>query len=155
MSKTFPALALAAVLIAPLSAIAAGEVLQITDPYVRAVPAGQDQTAAYLTLRNSGRADLALVAAASPVARVVELHTVVDEDGMKKMRPVAKIEVRAGTETRLQPGGLHIMLIGMRQSLVPGSVVTLSLHFDDGSSRTVTAPVRTAAGGMPHPHHQH
>lgn len=49
-----------------------------------------------------------MVKAASTAARTVELHTVVDEGGMKKMRPVEKIAVKAGGETKLQPGGLHI-----------------------------------------------
>lgn len=152
-----PSLLLAAALMAPLYTAGAGETLLIADPYVRTVPAGQDQTAAYLTLRNTGNRDLALTKAASPAARVVELHTVVDEGGMKKMRPVPKIVVKAGGETRLQPGGLHIMLIGMKLPLKEGTNVTLTLEFDDGSTRRLTAPVRAAAEGMghSHPHHSH
>jgi copper(I)-binding protein len=148
-------LLLAALLVAPFSLAGASEALHVLDPYVRAVPAGQDQTAAYMTLRNTGRADLALVAAASPAARVVELHTVVDEGGMKKMRPVPKIDIKAGAETRLQPGGLHIMLIGLKEPLKEGAHVRLTLTFQDGSRHEVSAPVRDIGAmlhRMPHGH---
>lgn len=151
--KRLPSLLLAAALAAPLAA-GANEALQILDPYVRAVPAGQDQTAVYLVLRNTGPRDLALIGAASPAARAVELHTVVAEGGMMKMRPVPRIGIKAGAETRLQPGGLHIMLIGMKTQLKEGDKVALTLSFEDGGSRPVSAPVRSARAGTPveHPH---
>lgn len=145
----------AATLVAPIHAIAAGATVQVADPYVRAVPAGQDQTAAYMILRNTGERDVALVKAESPAARAVELHTVISEGGMMKMRPVPKMEVKAGGETKLQPGGFHIMLIGMKEPLKEGASVSLTLNFDDGSKLGVTAPVRAAAGGMGMPPHNH
>lgn len=156
MTKTtYQRLLLAAMLTAPLLAIGAGEALHIVDPYVRAVPASQEQTAAYMLLRNSGAKTVTLVQAASPAARAVELHTVVDEGGVKKMRPVAKIDVPAGGETRLQPGGLHIMLIGLKRPLAEGSNVALTLTFADGSRRELTAPVKAIDSTMPAMHHGH
>lgn len=155
INKPLSLLFLATILAAPLHAAAAGAMVQVADPYVRAVPAGQDQTAAYLTLRNTGKQDVALVKAESPAARAVELHTVISEGGMMKMRPVRKMEVKAGGETKLQPGGLHIMLIGMTEPLKEGASVSLTLGFDDGSKLNITAPVRAAAGGTGMPQHNH
>jgi len=133
-----------------LWAAGAADHIQTTDPSVRVVPTGQDQTAAYLTLRNNDKQDHSVVKAASPAARVTELHTVVDEGGMKKMRPVPKMDIKAGSETKLQPGGLHIMLIGLKQPLREGTHVTITLTFEDGSSRNISAPVRaiTAPSAM-------
>jgi copper(I)-binding protein len=148
-------LLLAAALFAPLSSAGASEALHILDPYVRAVPAGLDQTAAYLTLRNGGQKNLTLTQAASPAARAIELHTVVDEGGLKKMRPVPKIDIPAGGEVRLQPGGLHIMLIGLRAPLTEGASVALTLTFQDGSRREVSAPVRAIGSTLPMMHHGH
>lgn len=155
INKPLSLLVLAATLAAPLHATAAGATVQVADPYVRAVPAGQDQTAAYMILRNTGKQDAALVKAESPAARAVELHTVISEGGMMKMRPVPKMEVKAGGEARLQPGGFHIMLIGMKEPLKEGASVSLTLNFDDGSKLSVTTPVRAAAGGMGMPPHNH
>lgn len=138
---------------APALAGGAADEIAVLDPYVRLVPHGQKQTAAYFTLRNGGRTGHALVKAASPAARAVELHTVVHEGGMMKMRPVPRIEVKAGGETRLQPGGLHVMLIGLTRPLQEGASVALTLTFEDGSTRQIAAPVRPVAAGMSHAHH--
>lgn len=154
-STTRHRLVLAAVLAAPLAASGAGEALHIIDPYVRAVPASQEQTAAYMTLRNNGATTVTLVQAASPAARAVELHTVMDEGGVKKMRPVAKIDVPAGGETQLKPGGLHIMLIGLKRPLTEGASVPLTLTFADGTRREIRAPVRVIGAAAPAQHHGH
>lgn len=139
---------------APAFAGSAADEIAILDPHVRLVPHGQEQTAAYFLLRNAGKSDHALVKAASPVARAVELHTVVHEDGMMKMRPVPKMDIKAGGETKLQPGGLHVMLIGLKRPLHEGANVALALTFEDGSSKDITAPVRAIAmpGTMKHEH---
>lgn len=157
MSKTLLSITLlAAILIAAPTVRAGGaaDAVHTMEPSVRMVPPGQDQTGAYVTLHNTDKRDHALVRATSPAARATELHTVVDEGGMKKMRPVAKIDIAAGGQTRLQPGGLHIMLIGLTQPLAEGANVPITLTFEDGSSREITAPVRPimAPAGM-HPRH--
>jgi copper(I)-binding protein len=150
----FPAVA-ATVLAAPTAwAAGAAERISITDPYVRLLPPGRDETGAYLKLANDDAVDHALVRAASPAARVVELHTVVDEGGVKKMRPVPKMDVKAGGQTELKPGGLHIMLIGLKAPLKESDKVELTLTFEDGSSTQVSAPVKPVQAGMMMKHHQ-
>ncbi len=138
---------------APALAGRAADEVGIHDSYVRLVPHGQEQTAAYFLMRNAGNTGHALVKAMSPAARVVELHTVVHEGGMMKMRPVPRIEVPAGGETKLQPGGLHVMLIGLTRPLREGTSVELTLRFEDGSEKKIAAPVRPVAAGMPHARH--
>jgi hypothetical protein len=146
-------LSIAALTAAPaLWAAGAADHIRTTDPSVRAVPPSQDQTAAYLTLRNIDKRDHALIRAASSAARVTELHTVIHEDGKMKMRPVPRMEIKAGGETRLQPGGLHIMLIGLKQPLAAGASVAITLTFEDGSRTDISAPVLaiTVPGPMGH-----
>jgi len=139
---------------APLWAADVADHIQVTESSVRAVPPGQHQTGAYLTLRNTDKQGHALVKAASLAARATELHTVVEEGGMTKMRPVTKMDIAAGGSTRLQPGGLHIMLIGLKQPLAEGANVTLTLTFEDGSHKEISAPVRAiTVPGMTMPKH--
>ena len=114
----------------------------VKDPYVRAVPPGQPNSASFMSLHNSDDKDHALVGAESPVAKVVELHTHTMQDGMMRMRPVAKVDLPAGERVSLKPGGLHVMLIGLKQKLVPGEDVPVTLVFEDGSKATLSAPVR-------------
>jgi copper(I)-binding protein len=95
-----------------------------------------------MKVNNNGASDHALVGGSSPAAEVVELHTHTMEDGMMRMRQVEKIDLPAGESVSLQPGGLHVMLIGLKQNLVPDESIPLTLRFEDGSEVTLQAPVR-------------
>ncbi|WP_294947581.1 copper chaperone PCu(A)C [Sulfurivirga sp.] len=155
MKKTFAALALSAAAWFPATWAADADQVQVIDPYARAVPPTAPASAAFMTLRNRGDHPTALVGAESDVAEITELHTHVHENGMMKMRPVARIPVPAKGKTQLKPGGYHIMLIRLKHPLKPGDKVHLTLRFADGSTRAVTAPVRpiNGMGGMGHMHH--
>jgi hypothetical protein len=119
------------------------------------VPPVVKNSAAYLTLHNAGAADHALVGAASPAARVVELHTHSDDAGVMRMRRIDRIPLPAGEAVALKPGGHHIMLIDLTGPLEAGSEVKLELRFADGSTRAVTAPVRAPGETGGHHHHHH
>ncbi|MDD3516803.1 MAG: copper chaperone PCu(A)C [Chromatiales bacterium] len=130
------------------------------DPYVRAMPPGIANTAAYMTLENAGDKPLRLIAARSDVAERVELHTHLHEGGMMRMREVEFIEIPAKGRATLQPGGLHVMLIGLRQTLEPGQMVSVTLEFEGGGSVALEAPVRRPGAEkqemqQEHQHHGH
>jgi copper(I)-binding protein len=120
----------------------AAEAVKVTGAYARAVPPGQPNSASFLILTNGSDTDHRLVDAESPAAKVVELHTHINDNGMMKMRRVDGIDIPAGKETRLQPGGYHIMLIGLQRDLKPGEEIQLTLVFQDGSRTRVAAPVQ-------------
>lgn len=130
---------------------AGGPSVRVADGHVRALPPTVPNTAAYLTLLNSGGEDLALTGVSSPAAASASLHETVSEEGRMTMRPVASAPLPAGGELRLEAGGLHVMLMGLRAPLAPGDEVELTLSFDDGSAVTVSLPVSSAAAGA----HQH
>jgi copper(I)-binding protein len=118
------------------------DAISVTGAYVRAVPPGQANSAAFMGLVNGSGEDRALIGAESTGAEVVELHTHVAEDGMMKMRRLQRIELPAGRTVSLAPGGLHIMLIGLKERLDPGRQIDLSLVLDDGTRLELQAPVR-------------
>ncbi|HEB95968.1 MAG TPA: copper chaperone PCu(A)C [Sedimenticola thiotaurini] len=137
------ALGITALLVAgPAMAGKAADDVTVSGAYARAVPPGQPNSAAFMTLTNGSATDHVLLDAESPVAKVVELHTHLKKDGMMQMRRVDSIDLPAGKETRLQPGGYHVMLIGLKQQLMPEQQVAITLVFKDGSRTTVTAPVK-------------
>ena len=140
MYKTLLATAFVCGLVAPLAL--AGDAVSIKDPYARAVPPGQPNSAVFMQISNDGADDRALLSAASGVSEAVELHTHRMDDGMMKMRRVDQIDLPAGEAVTLAPGGLHVMLIGLNQQLQPGDDVPLTLTLDDGSELSLTAPVR-------------
>jgi copper(I)-binding protein len=157
--KSFNVIGLLAIFLLSISgavvAESAVEGITITDPYVRAVPPGQPNSASFMTVTNAGAANRALVGGSSPAAKVVELHTHTMEGGMMRMRQVEKIDLPAGKDVSLKPGGLHVMLIGLKQNLTPGENVPLTLKFADGSELTVDAPVRKLQMKMKKMDHGH
>ena len=149
--KFVPALlaaTLSAVFAAPVFAGSAADGVTAVDPYVRLVPPGQPTTAAFFVLKNTDDKDHKVVKTESPAAKVAEMHNHVSEGGMMKMRPVKDIEIKAKGEAVLQPGGLHVMLIELKQALKEGDNVAIKLTFEDNSSKEITAPVRKIQAPM-------
>lgn len=128
----------------------AADVLMISDPFVRAVPPGQKNSASFMTINNPSDQDFSVVKASSSVADVVELHTHTKVDGVMQMRQVPQIDVKAKQTTALKPGGLHVMLIGLKQDLKEGEQVTVELTFNDDSTQSITMPVKMIAMKMKH-----
>ena len=123
--------------------------LAVRDAWVR--PATLPETpegppinsAAYLVVENRGGASDRLLAVEFSGASMAELHeSFVDSSGVARMRRVEAVDVPAGEDVRLEPGGLHVMLMGLRAPLVKGDSVDLVLRFEDSGERTVRAAVR-------------
>jgi copper(I)-binding protein len=134
-----------------LAGPALAEGLAVREPFARAVPEGLRASAAYMTLVNESEKDDRLVAARSPVAARVELHTHIMEDGVARMREVeGGIPVPAGETVTLKPGGLHVMLMGLTGAMPDGGSAEITLVFERAGEMVVTAPIRAMApmGGM-------
>ena len=122
--------------------------LVVRDAWVRSavVPEGMAvpvNSAAYLTIRNRGDAPDKLVEVTIGGATRVELHeSFVDERGIASMRPVDSVEVPPGGEARLEPGGFHVMLMGLESTLWVGDSIEIVLRFEVSGEKTVNAVVR-------------
>ncbi|GLR64308.1 copper chaperone PCu(A)C [Marinospirillum insulare] len=116
--------------------------IQVHHAHVRAVPPTAAVTAAFMEIHNTGDKSRALVSANSAVADAVELHTHTKVEGVMQMRQVEQIDLPADSITLLQPGGLHIMLIGLKKPLKVDDKVLVSLKLDDGSLIELNLPVR-------------
>lgn len=103
--------------------------------------------AIYLTLSSRDGDSDRLVAATSPAAARTELHTTERVGDAMRMRAVDGIDVPAGQTAALQPGGLHIMLMGLSAPLREGDRVPLSLTFAKGGRVSLEVPV-VPAGAM-------
>lgn len=116
---------------------------------------GQANTAGYATFKNTGTENCELVGASTPVAQRVELHTVTQANGMMKMQQVQEFMIPANGELLLAPGGNHLMLMQLKQTLTPNEEVPVTLMFKGGQEMKINAKVRDmrAAPGMGHGGH--
>jgi hypothetical protein len=119
--------------------------ITVRDAWARTSTSMELAGAVYLVIENStGQAD-ALTGAASPAAATVEIHqTVAGASGMMAMQPVDAVDLPAGETVTFEPGGYHIMLIGLSAPLEVGATLEITLTFEHAPSRTVTAEVRSS-----------
>jgi periplasmic copper chaperone A len=124
--------------------------IDVTDAWARAMPAGAKTGAAYVTVANTGNSDDTLVGASTPVATEAQLHTTITDNGVMKMRPVSAIDVKPGATVTLKPGGMHLMLTGLKQPLSEGQSFPLTLNFAKAGKIEATVQVRKvgAMSGM-------
>lgn len=136
------------------SAIAAESgAVQVETPWARESPPAAANGAAYMTLINTGQETDRLLSASGDVANTIELHTHLLENNVMKMRKIDAIEVAPGEPTMLRPGGLHIMLIGLKKPLVVNQTFPLTLKFEKAGETSVQVTVRGKdAGAMPNSH---
>lgn len=124
-----------------------------SDAFARETPPSAKVGGAFVSLTNSGDDDT-LTAAESPVADRIELHNHTMIDGIMKMREVeGGIPLPSGETVMLKPGGLHIMLMGLKQPLKKGETLPLTLHFESGETLALDVPVmKIGSMGMKHSH---
>ncbi|MBL8702578.1 MAG: copper chaperone PCu(A)C [Alphaproteobacteria bacterium] len=119
----------------------------ILDAWARATPPMARTGVVYMTIRNEGREPDALIAAQTEAAARAELHRTVIENGIARMQPVPHLEIPPGSDVRLEPNGLHLMLIELRAPLVAGTSFPLRVKFRSGLELALAVPVRTARAG--------
>lgn len=126
--------------------------LSADEAWARASLGAGTAGAVFLQIHNNGSAPARIVSAATPVAEAAELHTHQMDGSVMRMRPVAALEVPAGGSLRLQPGGNHIMLFGLKQPLHEGDSFDLTLTSESGESVTLAVQVfsPTHMGDMEH-----
>jgi copper(I)-binding protein len=125
---------------------AGGGDIAISDAFARATIPPVTTGAVYLRIDNSGDADK-LRGVFTPAAERAQLHNHRMSDGVMSMAEVPCIGIPAGGTVRLAPGGLHVMLLGVKSPLTEGDEITLTLRFDAAGDVEVRVPVRGIAAG--------
>lgn len=120
--------------------------LSVQDAWIRATP-GVDVAAAYLTLHNAAAQPVVVSGVRSPAAAAAMIHESTLVDGKSTMRPREPLRIAAGETVRFAPGGLHIMLHGLKRPLAVGDEVPVTLLIEGGGSVTALARVRPLSDG--------
>jgi len=140
----FTALAAPSPLLAHDSKIGA---IVVSKPWARATTAKVG--GAYVTLRNTGRTADRLVKIETPAAQKVEMHETKIDGGTASMHLVPGVELKAGATVALKPGGLHLMLMGLKEPLKAGGSLKLVLTFEKAGTVEVQASVEKAGASAP------
>ncbi len=120
--------------------------------HIRFLPKTSKVTGAFMNLMNHTDKDLKLVSVKGEDAERYELHTHTMEGGMMKMRQVSSMELKAQSTLELKPGGLHIMLINLKNPLVLDQKMKMTLVFDNGLELPIELPVKKVMGHSKHKH---
>jgi copper(I)-binding protein len=115
--------------------------LDAGDAWARSTPAVADTAAIYLMITNGSSSDQELVEARSDHCTSVELHETTMDGDVMEMNRLDALRVRPGETIRLEPGGLHLMCIGVRDPLTEGDAFTVTLESRAGQSLPVEVVV--------------
>ena len=125
-----------------LSAPAGAAELRVDDAWIKHLPASVPVRAGYMTLFNPLDRSVTIVSARSDDFASVEFHRSLMQDGMMRMEQLPLLEVEAGSLLRLEPGGLHLMLMQPINPGSPGETLRISLDYEDGSSQELLFEIR-------------
>ena len=134
----------AAVLATPVRAedVKAGD-LVITQAWSRATPGGAKVGGGYLTIENKGTTPDKLIGATADVAAKVEVHEMVMNNGTMTMRPMENgLTIDPGKTVKLAPGGLHLMMMDLKNPLKQGDKLPVTLQFEKAGKVAVTLDVQ-------------
>ncbi|MEX0297766.1 MAG: copper chaperone PCu(A)C [Kordiimonas sp.] len=102
--------------------------------------------AIYLSIHNAGEMDDTLIDVKSDVANMTTLHRSYEEDGIMRMDHIDVLEIPAGGNAALAPGGYHIMLMQLEAPLKRGEYFPLTLVFENAGDVKVMVKI-TGIGG--------
>lgn len=106
--------------------------LALSHAWVRAMPPGSQMTAAYFTLTNQSHNTVTLVGASSEIATSAGLHRSTQQQGHASMHAIKQLQVKPGASVTFKPGGLHVMLEGLKLAPRAGDRVPVCLRFVNG-----------------------
>jgi periplasmic copper chaperone A len=136
-----------------LAALSASAQTTVKDPWIRSTVPQQMATGmfAQITSAKGGK----LVAASSPVAGVVEVHQMAMDGSVMRMRAIPSLDLPAGRAVELKPGGYHVMLMDLKQTLKAGDTVSVSLVIEGADKQRETVEVQAPVKSVAAPMHGH
>jgi len=146
--------ALASVLFGTAPAMA--DNVRVDDSWARSSIGIERPGVAYMTIHNDGNESDWLLAVTTPLAKRAELHETAREGEVMIMRAVESVEIPPNSTVKLEPGGLHVMLMSLQKMLVEGEFFALNLHFAQAGDLTVNVAISAiAANEAPAVIHDH
>ena len=131
--------------------------IEVSGPWTRPASAG-GMGVGYVKITNQGSEPDVLLGASSDAAGSAELHeTTINAEGVASMKPVASVEIAPGQSIELKPGGMHLMLMGLKEPIKENGTVKAKLNFKKAGAVEVEFAAKSAppGGGDDHEHMHH
>ena len=126
--------------------------LEIGHPWARATPPTAPTGGGYLSVKNTGTEPDRLMSVSSPAAETVQVHEMKMDGSVMRMRPLeGPLEIKPGETVTLAPGGMHMMMMGLKAPFKQGERVPLTLVFEKAGKIDVEMVV-VAMGATPGHH---
>lgn len=140
---------IASLSLATFAALAQAPAVKVEGAWVRATVPGQKGSGAFMSL--TAPQSLKLVGVSSPVAGIAEVHEMKMEGDVMKMRAVSSLDLPAGQAVQLKPGGYHLMLLDLKQTLQKDTQIPVTLSLRDAQGQVsqlqLSVPVMLSAPG--------
>jgi len=134
-------------MIMPLQAVAE---IVVEDAWVRLPPPVADTAAGYMTIHNYADQDVEITNVTTAIATNPEFHAMEMHNGMMHMQKMEKVVVPAHGGISFDPGGNHLMLVGLTRTIKTGEHLMITLETSDGQSIMVHAEVRDMRSNNKH-----
>ena len=117
--------------------------IMVDDAYARSSAMSAKTGAAFMVIHNHGTTDDRLIGAASPAAKMVQLHThKEDANGVMKMMHVEDgFALPADGMIKMQRGGHHVMFMGLTEPFEQGDMIPVTLTFEKAGEMDIEVPV--------------
>lgn len=116
--------------------------LKIQHPRVRMILSSRPG-AVYMKIENTGNVADKVISASSDMAKRIELHSHIMTDGIMKMRQIDSLDIPANSTIELKPGGLHLMVFGLKSHLKVGDEMSLNVVFEKAGTLEIKAPIES------------
>jgi periplasmic copper chaperone A len=139
VSKWMLGLVLAA--LAPAAVQAQAALLEFDQAWIRAAPPATPVMAGYVSIRNPGLTEVSVASVESETFATTELHEMRMVGQVMRMRPLRSLPVEPEMVVKLEPGGLHLMLMQPVRELAVGDRVEVTFVLADGRRQPVVFDV--------------
>jgi periplasmic copper chaperone A len=124
--------------------------ITLTNTWAAPTPGGVDVSAGYLTITNNSSEPDQLIAASSPRAQRMEIHSMDMSGGVMRMRALETLPIAAGESAELAPGGNHLMFFGVATPFAEGENIPVRLTFTRAGDIDIELPVRRGSSHAGH-----
>ncbi len=124
------------------SSVNAASSLKVENAWSPEAPPVTKVMAGYMKIHNLSNKDIKILSAKSSVFKKIEIHLTEMKNGMMRMIKQDNLNIKANGHIELKPGGLHMMLIGKLKPIKSGSIIPLTLSFDNGETVKINLKVK-------------